>query len=71
MCKFPPIGIRGCGSPFAPAYFGQNGPGYVDTANEATLVIVQIETPLGLKNAYDIASVSGVGRFSCVLTYQE
>lgn len=62
MCKFPPMGMRGCGSPFAPAYFGQSLTGYQDTANEATLVLVQIETPLGLKNAAAIASVPGIGQ---------
>lgn len=61
MCKFPPQGMRGCGSPFAPAHFGQTLPEYLATANETTMVIVQIETPLGLKNVNEIAAVPGIG----------
>lgn len=61
MSKFPPMGVRGCGSPFAPAYFGQTMPQYLDTANDATIIMVQIETPLGLKNVHEIASVPGIG----------
>jgi 4-hydroxy-2-oxoheptanedioate aldolase len=61
-CKFPPQGMRGVGSPFAPTYFKQSMTVYQDSANEATMVLVQIETPLGLKNAFEIASVSGIGR---------
>lgn len=61
MCKFPPRGMRGCGSPFAPAYFGQTVPEYLATANETTMVIVQIETPLGLQNVNEIAAVPGIG----------
>lgn len=60
-CKFPPQGMRGVGSPFAPTYFGQSMTAYQDSANEATMVLVQIETPLGLKNAFNIASVPGIG----------
>jgi 4-hydroxy-2-oxoheptanedioate aldolase len=62
MCKFPPAGIRGVGSPFAPALFGKTVTGYQDIANDATLVIVQIETVLGIKNAAEIASVPGIGQ---------
>lgn len=65
-CKFPPQGMRGVGSPFAPTYFGQSMTEYQDSANQATLVMVQIETPLGLKNAYEIASVPGIGTLSFI-----
>ncbi|KII84830.1 hypothetical protein PLICRDRAFT_146366 [Plicaturopsis crispa FD-325 SS-3] len=58
--KFPPRGVRGCGSPFAPDVFGQTMGEYIDTANESTILIVQIESPLGLKNAQEIAAVDGV-----------
>lgn len=61
MCKFPPEGMRGCGSPFAPSLWGQTGPEYVETANDNVMVIVQIETPLGLKNVNEIAAVQGIG----------
>lgn len=70
MCKFPPMGVRGCGSPFAPALFGQNLQEYQDTANYSTMIIVQIETPLGLQNCYEIASVPGVGKsIPCSLSH--
>ena len=62
MSKFPPIGNRGVGSPFAPAYFGQSMTAYQDSAADSTMVIVQIETPLGLENAYEIASTPGIGK---------
>lgn len=68
MCKFPPQGIRGVGSPFAPTYFGMSAPAYQDAANESLMVLVQIETPTGLKNAYEIASVPGIGVFRLALT---
>lgn len=72
MCKFPPQGIRGCGSPFAPSHFGQSMPEYLATANKTTMVIVQIETPLGLKNVNEIASVPGIGEcwnFGCEMAF--
>ena len=36
-------------------------PEYLASANQNTMVIVQIETPLGLKNVNEIASVEGIG----------
>lgn len=64
MCRFPPQGTRGVGAPFCVAAFGQTAVEYLDTANDNIIVIVQIETPLGLKNAYEIASVEGIGEWS-------
>ena len=53
-------GIRGVGSPFAPAVFGQTLPDYISTANQNTLVAVQIESVEGLQNCEEIAKVDGI-----------
>jgi len=53
-------GIRGVGSPFAPAVFGQNPREYTATANDNILIAVQIETVEGLNNCEEIAKVDGV-----------
>lgn len=58
--KVPISGIRGVGSPFAPAVFGQNLPDYVASANRNTMVIVQIETIDGLLACEEIANVPGI-----------
>jgi 4-hydroxy-2-oxoheptanedioate aldolase len=54
-------GIRGAGSPFAPAVFRQAMGDYIATANQNTLVAVQIETAEGLENCEEIAKVDGIG----------
>lgn len=41
-------------------------PEYLATANKTTMVIVQIETPLGLKNVNEIAAVPGIGELLSV-----
>ncbi|KAL8286659.1 hypothetical protein RQP46_004187 [Phenoliferia psychrophenolica] len=53
-------GIRGVGSPFAPAVFGQNLTDYIATANRNTFVCVQIESVEGLNNCEEIAKVPGI-----------
>ncbi|KAF9076574.1 Pyruvate/Phosphoenolpyruvate kinase-like domain-containing protein [Rhodocollybia butyracea] len=53
-------GIRGAGSPFAPAVFGQQMGDYIATANQNTLIAVQIETVEGLENCEEIAKVDGI-----------
>lgn len=73
-CKFPtPVaernestisGVRGVGSPFAPAVYQQSLADYIATANRNTMVIVQIETVEGLENCEEIAKVPGVGALS-------
>lgn len=55
-------GIRGVGSPFAPAAFGQTQGDYTATANFNTFVAVQIETVEGLNNCEEIAKVDGIGK---------
>lgn len=66
--KYPPQGTRGAGSFFAPLAFGKTSHigTYIDNANTDTLVIVQIESPLGVKNVGEIAAVDGIGESLCV-----
>lgn len=54
-------GVRGAGSPFAPAVFGQGMGEYIATANKNTFIAVQIETVEGLNNCEEIAKVDGIG----------
>jgi 4-hydroxy-2-oxoheptanedioate aldolase len=54
-------GIRGVGSPFAPAAFGQTPREYTATANDNILIAVQIESVEGLNNCEEIAKVDGIG----------
>ena len=62
--KFPPIGVRGQGGPFACFEFGLSTPAeYVAVANEQVVIIVQIETVEGLQNVHEICQVEGVGRW--------
>ena len=55
-CKYPPEGLRGCG-PRRAALFD---PDYLQTANDETLIIVQIETRQAVSNLDDILSVKGI-----------
>jgi len=56
-CKYPPLGIRGCGPRRATLV---NGWEYVGEANEKLLVAVQIETPEAVENIDEIVAVDGV-----------
>jgi len=58
--RFPPVGRRGFGSPFTHGNWGITVPEYLDSANDNISVMVQIETPEGVKNVKDIASVDGI-----------
>jgi len=59
--KFPPLGDRGFdGAGLDADFLLDCGPQYVKEANEQTLLCVQIETPQGLENVDEIASVEGV-----------
>lgn len=50
--KFPPVGRRGFGSPFAMGSTGNvSAVEYLQTANDSLLTIVQIETKEALDNA--------------------
>jgi len=59
--KFPPIGNRGQGSPFASWAHGITTAEYLESANHRLLTILQIENAEGVKNAEEIGQVEGVG----------
>lgn len=56
---YPPIGRRGINPVRASGYF-QDVPGYLKSANERTLCIVQIESRQAIKNVRSIAGLYGV-----------
>ncbi|KAF2165445.1 hypothetical protein M409DRAFT_24294 [Zasmidium cellare ATCC 36951] len=59
--KFPPVGTRGQGSPFACFSYGFATPAeYVAHANEQILVMAQIETSEAVDNVYEICQVDGL-----------
>jgi 2-keto-3-deoxy-L-rhamnonate aldolase RhmA len=58
--RFPPVARRSAGSGQAARIWGVNGINYRQTFNDNMLVVIMIETPTGVANAYDIASVPGV-----------
>src|SRR5579864_2012261 len=59
FAKYPPEGRRSQGGGQAPRIWGSFGP-YRQTINDNMLVVVMIETPVGVANAYDIARTPGV-----------
>ncbi|KAL1941580.1 hypothetical protein VTO73DRAFT_7019 [Trametes versicolor] len=58
--RFPPRGVRGFGSPFTHLAWGTSASEYLAQANDAIIVLVQIETAAGVKNLDDILSVDGL-----------
>src|SRR6201996_6496475 len=58
--RYPPVARRSTGQGQAPSIWGINGVDYHHTFNDNMLVVVMIETPTGVANAYDIASVPGI-----------
>jgi 2-keto-3-deoxy-L-rhamnonate aldolase RhmA len=58
--RYPPIGRRSTGQAQATSLWGVDGIDYRRTADDNMLVVVMIETPTGVANARDIASVPGV-----------
>ncbi|KAK8125731.1 2-4-dihydroxyhept-2-ene-1-7-dioic acid aldolase [Apiospora kogelbergensis] len=60
--KFPPVGQRGLGSPFAMERFTPipTMTEYLQTANDSLLTMVQIETKEALENMEEIAAVPGI-----------
>ena len=58
--RYPPIAKRSMGRTSAQRIWGVNGVDYRSTIDENMLLVVMIETPEGVANAYDIASVPGV-----------
>ena len=60
-CKFGPLGKRGfCGGNADMPYCTMNLPDYIQQANEQTFVVIQVEDPQAVDNAFDIAQVPGV-----------
>jgi 2-keto-3-deoxy-L-rhamnonate aldolase RhmA len=58
--RYPPIARRSSGQGQAATIWGINGIDYRHTIDDNMLVVIMIETPTGVANAYDIASVPGV-----------
>ncbi|RJR32866.1 MAG: hypothetical protein C4576_29240, partial [Desulfobacteraceae bacterium] len=59
MTKYPPLGSRGVGLARAQGY-GEDFDAYVKSANDDTLLIVQIEHKDAVANIEEILSVPGV-----------
>lgn len=57
--KYPPAGSRGI-SPLWTVFMDVNWDDYLPVANDETCVIVQVETPEGIRNLEAIAAVEGV-----------
>ena len=58
--RYPPVARRSSGGGQARSIWGINGVDYAKTFNDNMLVVVMIESPTGVANAFDIASVAGV-----------
>ena len=58
--RYPPVGRRSAGQGQAASIWGVDGVNYKQTINDNMLVVIMIETPTGVANAYDIAAVPGV-----------
>ena len=58
--KYPPEGRRSQGGGQASRIWGVDGINYRQTVNDNMLIVVMIETPTGVANAYEIARVPGV-----------
>jgi 2-keto-3-deoxy-L-rhamnonate aldolase RhmA len=58
--RYPPVARRSAGAGQAAGLWGINGINYRQTINDNMLVVIMIETPTGVANAFDIASVPGV-----------
>jgi 2-keto-3-deoxy-L-rhamnonate aldolase RhmA len=55
--RYPPDGRRSSGGAQAPRIWGAD---YAKTFNDNMLVVVMLETPIAIANAYDIAKVPGI-----------
>src|SRR5947209_4572824 len=59
--KYPPAGSRSIGGAFGPYGFGiSDWPEYARTANDETVLVIQIESTPALENLDDILSVPGI-----------
>lgn len=59
-CKYPLKGVRGIAMGHRAVNYGMRKAEYFPHANDEVLVIVAIETPLGVENIEQIVSVEGV-----------
>lgn len=59
-CKYAPEGVRGIASNHRAVNYSMNKMEYFKRANEDIIVMVAIETPQGVKNIKEIASVKGI-----------
>lgn len=59
--RFPPRGRRGFGSSYTHGNWGMSMSEYLTRADDAVIVMVQIETKDGLANVREIAAVDGIG----------
>lgn len=60
VVKYPPQGDRGVAGVIRATGYGRNWQPYFESANDRSIVIVQIETPEAVANADAIAAVEGV-----------
>ena len=60
IMKYPPTGVRGVAQVIRATDYGRNWKGYLNEANERSLVVVQIETPEAADQAESMAAVPGV-----------
>ncbi|GMK54052.1 hypothetical protein CspeluHIS016_0106380 [Cutaneotrichosporon spelunceum] len=58
--KYPPRGSRGYGPMFCGASFGVSEGEYAEQADDALMVMVQIESRAGVENVEEIAKVDGL-----------
>ena len=58
--RYPPVGRRSQGGGQHSRIWGVNGINYRQTFNDNMLVVLMIETPVGVANAYEIARVPGI-----------
>ncbi|KZP20950.1 phosphoenolpyruvate pyruvate domain-containing protein, partial [Athelia psychrophila] len=58
--RFPPLGVRGFGSPFGPLAWDLGPFAYVGAANTDVQVMVQIETKEAVQNVKEIADTPGI-----------
>ncbi|MEP2641569.1 aldolase/citrate lyase family protein [Roseobacter sp.] len=58
-CRYPPQGTRGFAGDIRASRYA-SATDYVETANDNLTVMLQIEDPIGVENAADLAKVDGV-----------
>lgn len=58
--KYPPLGRRGAGGSARNSYMAKSAAESVEEGNRETMVIIQIESPIGVENLDEICSVPGV-----------